>query len=205
MLRSAPVSPSPPYDLRSLVARLTCLARPVASAEPVARASVAAILRDAGPGHDAELLFIRRAERDGDPWSGHMAFPGGRSDAADASLVATAVRETREEVGIDLEAHGTLLAELPELHAIARGRRTGLLITPFVFALEREAPLIFDPAEVAEALWAPFGALARREDAGTLTYELEGRAVELPCLRVQGRVVWGLTYRMLEMLFEALA
>jgi 8-oxo-dGTP pyrophosphatase MutT (NUDIX family) len=180
------------------------LPKPVASDEPVARAAVAAVLRDPGGGRDAALLLFRRAERDGDPWSGHMAFPGGRSDAADRSLLATAVRETREEVGLDLDADGTLLAELPELHAIARGKRTGLLITPFVFALTREAPLVFDEAEVAEALWAPFGPLARREDAGTLPYELEGKKVELPCLRVQGRVVWGLTYRMLEMLFEAL-
>ena len=136
----------------------------------VPRAAVAAIF-----GPEDELLFIQRAERAGDVWSGHMAFPGGRAAAADASLVATAVRETREEVGIDLERHGTLLAELPELDAIARGRRAGLLITPFVFALEREAPLVFDPVEVAEALWAPFGALARREDAGTMAYAIEGR------------------------------
>lgn len=195
----------PPYDLASLTARLSRLPRPAASPTPGARASVAAILRDAGPGRDAELLLIRRAERDGDPWSGHMAFPGGRRDAADATPLATAVRETREEVGIDLEAHGSLLAELPELPAVARGRPTGLIITPFVHALHRDVTLAFDPDEVAEALWAPLGPLARGEGAGVMAYEHEGQPLELPCLHVEGRVVWGLTYRMLQMLFEALA
>ncbi|MFT3769362.1 MAG: CoA pyrophosphatase [Minicystis sp.] len=199
------MSPAPPYDLPSLAARLAQLPRPGMSADPVARAAVAAILRDPGGGRDAEILFIRRAERHGDPWSGHMAFPGGRRDEDDASILATAVRETREEVGLDLEGHGTLLAELPELHAIAHGKRAGLIITPFVFALESDAPLSFAHHEVAEALWTPFGPLARREHAGTMTWEMEGRSLELPCLNVDGRVVWGLTYRMLEMLFEALS
>jgi 8-oxo-dGTP pyrophosphatase MutT (NUDIX family) len=199
------VSPPPPFDLPSLAARLARLPRPIASDEPVARASVAAVLRDPGGGRDAELLLIRRAEREGDPWSGHMAFPGGRRDASDASLLATAVRETREEVGLDLETHGTLLAELPELHAIARGKRAGMLITPFVFALDRDVTLTYDADEVAEALWAPFGPLARRENAGTIPWEVEGNTLHLPCLKVDGRIVWGLTYRMMEMLFEALA
>lgn len=165
---------------------------------------MAAILRDPGGGGDAELLLIRRAEREGDPWSGHMAFPGGRHDEGDPSAFATAVRETREEVGLDLDTHGALLAELPELPAIARGLRTDLTITPFVFALARDVPLTFEDAEVAEALWAPMGPLSRREGAGTRPYELDGRRLDLPCIHVAGREVWGLTYRMLEMLFEAL-
>ncbi|APR87214.1 putative nudix hydrolase YeaB [Minicystis rosea] len=202
---SAPVPPDLSYDLPSLGARLARLPLPVRSTEPIARAAVAAVLRDPGGGRDAEILFIRRAERDGDPWSGHMAFPGGRCDQADATLFVTALRETREEVGLDLEAHGNLLTELPELHAIAHGRRAGLLITPFVFALERDVPLVFSDGEVAEALWAPLGPLARKEGAETISYTLDGRTLELPSLRVDGRVVWGLTYRMLEMLFEALA
>jgi 8-oxo-dGTP pyrophosphatase MutT (NUDIX family) len=153
----------------------------------------------------AEVLLIRRAERLGDPWSGHMAFPGGRWDAADVDLRATAVRETREEVGIDLDAHGALLGRLPDLEAVARAKRTGLIITPFVFALARDVPLTFDADEVAEAIWAPLAPLARGEGADTLSWEVEGHAIELPCWRVQGRVVWGLTYRMLQSLFEVLA
>lgn len=198
------MSPPPPYDLPSLAARLARLPRPEVSAEDIPRAAVAAILRDPGEGRDAEILLIRRAERHGDPWSGHMAFPGGRRDDVDITLLATAIRETQEEVGLDLDTHGRVLAELPELHAIAHGKRAGLMITPYVFALDRDAALTFDAHEVAEALWAPFGPLARKEGASTLPYELEGRTLDLPCLDVQGRIVWGLTYRMLEMLFEAL-
>jgi 8-oxo-dGTP pyrophosphatase MutT (NUDIX family) len=165
-------------------------------------AAVAAVLRPGSAG--AEALLIRRAERAGDPWSGHMAFPGGRRDAGDADLYATAVRETREEVGLDLDAHGTLLGRLEDLPAVAKAKRIGLTITPFVFALTHEVALTFDAVEVADALWAPLGPLARGESADTFPYSVEGRTVELPCWRVEGRVVWGLTYRMLQSLFEVL-
>jgi 8-oxo-dGTP pyrophosphatase MutT (NUDIX family) len=210
----------PPYDLPSLAARLARVARPSAPAEliridndpsppsaPLKRAAVAAILRDPGLGADAELLLIRRTEREGDPWSGHIAFPGGRSDDRDPSLFATAVRETREEVGLDLEAHGTLLAEMTEIAAVARSKRIGMTITPFVFRLDREVPFTLDPREVAETLWVPFGPLARRDQPGTLEYMIEGYPVELPCLYVgeQRHVLWGLTHRMLEMMLEAMS
>jgi 8-oxo-dGTP pyrophosphatase MutT (NUDIX family) len=197
--------PTPPrsFDLPTVAARLRGLpARPRQAAEG-ARASVAAILRE-GPERGAELLLIRRAEHPRDPWSGHMAFPGGRRDEADRDLLHTAVREAREEVGIDLEQHGSLLAQLGEVPAIARGRRTGLTIDPFVFALHADVPLVYQPDEVAEALWTPLAPLVRGEGAGTYHYEHEGRVLDLPCLRVGERVVWGLTYQMLQMLFAVL-
>jgi 8-oxo-dGTP pyrophosphatase MutT (NUDIX family) len=198
------LQPPPSFDLPSVTARLAGLPRRPRDAAEGARASVAAILRE-GPERRAELLLIRRADHPQDPWSGHMAFPGGRRDEADRDLLHTAVREAREEVGIDLDLHGTLLAHLGEVPAIARGRRTGLTIDPFVFALHTDVPIVFDPGEVAEALWTPLAPLARGEGAGTFTYEHEGRALELPCLRVGERVVWGLTYQMLQMLFTALS
>ena len=62
-------------------------------------AAVAAILTDErGP----DLLFIHRVAHDRDPWSGHIAFPGGRIEEEDASSRAAAERETREELGMDL-------------------------------------------------------------------------------------------------------
>jgi 8-oxo-dGTP pyrophosphatase MutT (NUDIX family) len=191
------------FELSRIAERLRRRPAPPPIADEGARASVAAILRE-GPDREAELLLIRRAEHPADPWSGHMAFPGGRRDQGDRDRVHTAIREAREEVGIDLERHGRLLAHLGELPAIARGRRTGLTIDPFVFALHEDVPVVFDRDEVAEALWTPLAPLARGEGAGTLTYVHEGQPLELPCLRVGERVVWGLTYQMLQMLFGAL-
>jgi 8-oxo-dGTP pyrophosphatase MutT (NUDIX family) len=166
------------------------------------RAAVAAILREGGG--EAEVLLIRRAEHPDDPWSGHMAFPGGRRQEEDRSDADTAIRETREEVGVDLRAHGSLVTRLADVAAVARGKRTGLTIAPFVFALHADVVLTFDPAEVSEALWAPLGPLARGEGGGTMRYEVEGQVIVLPCLDVAGHRVWGLTYRMLQLLFEAI-
>lgn len=189
-------------DLATIAARLAPSRSAGHQPRPGSHAAVAAVLRTGTAG--AEVLLIQRAERAGDPWSGHMAFPGGRRDAADRDLVATAVRETREEVGLDLDTHGALLGRLADVDAVAKARRTGLTVTPFVFALEREVELTFDATEVAAALWAPLGPLARGESAGTVPYTIEGRTLDLPCWRVEGRVVWGLTYQMLRSLFEVL-
>ena len=92
-----------------------------AAAEPK-RAAVAAVLRPGSNG--PEVLLIRRAEHPNDPWSGHMAFPGGREDPCDADLFGTAVRETLEEVALDLTTNAALLGTLDDLPAVARGKRT---------------------------------------------------------------------------------
>jgi 8-oxo-dGTP pyrophosphatase MutT (NUDIX family) len=163
-------------------------------------AAVSTILRDGERG--AEVLLIRRAEHGDDPWSGHMAFPGGRHEPTDPSLLDTAVRETREEVGIDLGRDAELLARLAEIPAIARGKRVGLTVTPFVFALTHDAPLQLNH-EVAEAIWAPLEHFTAAESATTVSYALDGTTLSLPGWTVEGRIVWGLTYRMLEQLLDA--
>lgn len=177
------------------------LAQAPEAPSPPRRAAVATILRDASPG--PEVLLIRRAEHPRDPWSGHMAFPGGREDPTDPDLFDTAVRETREELALDLMAHARLIGRLDEIPAVARGRRTGLSVHPYVFELTSEAP--FAPnGEVAEALWAPLLPLMRGELLTTIPYELEGRRLDLPAHNVQGRIVWGLTFKMLDSLFARL-
>jgi 8-oxo-dGTP pyrophosphatase MutT (NUDIX family) len=162
-------------------------------------AAVAAVLRDAAGG--AEVLLIRRATHAGDPWSGHMALPGGRRDPGDPDLLFTAHRETREELGLDLGRDARLIGQLEILPALARAHRVELLIAPYVFQLARDVPLTPNH-EVQEAIWAPLGPMARGELSTTYPYEWEGQRWEMPAYDVQGRIVWGLTYRMLAALFE---
>jgi 8-oxo-dGTP pyrophosphatase MutT (NUDIX family) len=160
------------------------------------RAAVALVLRDGAPG-GIELLFIRRAEHEKDPWSGHMGFPGGRAEPGDASPEATAVRETLEETGLDLGRDGERLGALDEVKALARGRPVDLVIAPFVFRLRRR--LDGTPShEVVSLHWLPLGRLLDPETLSTLQYQYEETVLELPCLRIDGLVIWGLTYRMFE-------
>jgi len=172
--------------------------------EEQVHAAVAAILRDRPDGGGAELFFIQRAEHPNDPWSGHIAFPGGRREARDASLLATAIRETREEVGLDLE-RAELVARLPEVPAFIRTKRGTLVVTPFVFAMRGEDVVVMN-REVAATLWIPLASFARGEGKGTYRFTWEKKDYEVPCFRIgpEQKVLWGMTYRMLETMLHAL-
>ena len=111
-----------PIDFDALRARLAARPFSADSDEPGERAAVTAVIRN-HPERGAELLVIRRAEHPLDPWSGHMAFPGGRRELTDPDLSHTALRETFEEVGLDLRRDGALLTRLPDVPAIGRGER----------------------------------------------------------------------------------
>ncbi len=144
-----------------------------------------------------EVLLIKRAERQHDPWSGHVAFPGGRHDAADASLYETAVREAREEVGLCLD-RAEHLGRLDDLQAVARARLVDLVIEPHVFFVAHDEPLALRAAEVEEALWVPLEPMLTGASLTTRPYVHEGRSFEMPGYFVGDHVVWGLTHRMLE-------
>lgn len=181
----------------------------------VRRAAVALILREAeragstlelssrgSPLPDSEILLIRRAEHELDPWSGHMALPGGRHDPTDETLLHTVERETREEVGIDLTRHAMLIGRLPEMPAIARGHQVGMTIAPFVFVVSESPPLALN-YEVAEAVWASLGLLASGRVNTTVPYTRgDSLTMQFPGWDLEGRVVWGLTHRMVGMLLE---
>jgi 8-oxo-dGTP pyrophosphatase MutT (NUDIX family) len=165
------------------------------------RAAVAMVLRG-GPA-SPEVLFIERAERQGDPWSGHMAFPGGRIEPGDAGARGAAEREAHEEVGLDLRG-AERLGRLDDLHGQRASGVPKLLISAFVYHLTDPPPLAPN-YEVRDAFWFPLVELHRPERHvpwRILGYE----AAPFPGILVgqPGRqVVWGLTYRFLEVFFRA--
>ena len=168
---------------------------PARVTEPVAaRAAVALILRE-GRG-SLETLLIRRADHPQDPWSGQMAFPGGRAEPGDEDLRSTAIRETAEEIGVDLATGAECLGMLDEVRAMARMRPVSLTILPFVFRLK--GPVEPAPSsEVRSVHWIPLDLLLAAERRSVMDYVQEGATLQFPCLRVEDVVIWGLTYRML--------
>ena len=159
--------------------------------------AVAAILAPGETGHEA--LFIRRAERAGDPWSGQIGLPGGRRETEDADRLDTAVRETEEEVGVAL-TRGSLLGPLDDLHPRTPSLPP-VVISPYVFGLERR-PETRLSEEVAGVLWIPLADLLRRES--TAQVPVMGRQLDVPCYRVEETVIWGLTYRIIRSLLPLL-
>jgi 8-oxo-dGTP diphosphatase len=152
-----------------------------------------AILRTPAP--TESVLLMRRAERAGDPWSGHWSFPGGRREPADPDLAQTALRELSEECGIAL---GTERIESALPPVLAR-RRVGrfLLVAPFVFRVDCEMPVILDPREAVQAVWVPLSILAdpARHRLGPVPGMPE--CMLFPSIDLDGMPLWGFTYRLI--------
>lgn len=162
------------------------------------RASVALIVRLSEP--DLELLFIERPVSPSDPWSGHMAFPGGHRDPGEDDLSA-AIREAMEEVGIDLLAGGMLLGRLDDIQPVRGGPQ--LAVAAFVFAVPADTVDRPYPPEVAQALWIPLRHLTDPRAAAEHLHILEGGDRRtFPGVSYNGHVIWGLTYRMLMQFLE---
>lgn len=166
-----------------------------------ARAAVAMVLAE----HDdrSEVLFIERARQQGDPWSGHMAFPGGRVEPRDeGSTRRAAERETLEEVGLSL-TDASYLGRLDDLEGRPR-RRDSLLISAHVFRVESPGPLRWN-YEVERAFWFPLAGLL---DAGRhVPYPRRFEGVQMPGILVghpERHIVWGLTYRFLDVFLAAI-
>jgi len=177
--------PAPFPELKS---RLAARA-PARSAEPGRLETSVALILTPGP-RGPEALFIRRAVRAGDPWSGHIGLPGGRREPVDADLLETAVRETREEVGVELSPD-CLLGALDDLTPSAP-TLPPLFIRPYAFGLgERPNARLSD--EVAETVWLSLRDLPA--SAGKSAVQVRGSNVEVDCFMPAGLVIWGLTYR----------
>lgn len=141
------------------------------------------------------VLLIRRAERAGDPWSGHWSFPGGRRHAEDLDLLQTALRELEEECGIRL-GREQMESAMPPAPAGQKGRAL-LLVAPYRFRVEAELPTILDPREAVEAAWIPLSVL--RDPARHSLSSVPGlpKQMQYPAIVWNGVPVWGFTYRVI--------
>jgi 8-oxo-dGTP pyrophosphatase MutT (NUDIX family) len=173
----------------SLAARTSLrAARPVT--EGVRQAAVAVVLHDVA---SPRVLLMKRAEREGDPWSGHISLPGGGYQASDGDLRVTAIRETREELGVELEG-ARLLGHLDTLHPRSSGPK-GIEVTPFVFVTEAVLEPVCGPEALA-AFWLPIDLAASGALDGR--YQIPSSELWFPSWTYEGHVIWGLTRRILD-------
>ncbi|MBV9928278.1 MAG: CoA pyrophosphatase [Acidobacteria bacterium] len=165
-------------------------------------AAVALVLREGTEG--PELLVIKRSEAEHDHWSGHLALPGGRVEPEDESLLATAARETSEEVGLDPRAGGEAIARLgtvrPQSPLAPR-----VSVTPFVFVAPPEFHATWEGGpgeltlseEVAATFWFPVDELKRGGRSAVFRMVFAGVEREWPAYPSQHGLIWGITERIL--------
>jgi 8-oxo-dGTP pyrophosphatase MutT (NUDIX family) len=191
-----------PLDLALIRERIEAhrptLARPASDERPLL-AAVALVLHEP-PGGEPELLFIERARKEGDPWSGQMAFPGGRLDPTDADIAATAAREAFEEVGIRLERP---LGRLDDFAGSRNPRVPPLVVSPFVYEV-RERPTLVPNVEVQSTVWIPVPWILHPDSGYDYRFERPEFSGTFPAIRYDRYTVWGLTYRILGSLFSVL-
>lgn len=163
----------------------------------VTHAAVTLFLRpvdgDTGAG-SAEILFIKRAVRHGDPWSGHLALPGGRAEESDPTLADLAMREAAEEVGIDARQGGRLLGRLTTVRPLGV-RIPAVTVTPFVALAPPGAIPRLQPEEVEAAFWMPVAELKRTGRSAAVRWEGREGTRELPAFPSPKGPIWGITER----------
>lgn len=153
------------------------------------RAAVALLLT---PDPD-QLLLIRRAQRSSDPWSGHLALPGGRWDPLDPDLLATAIRETREETGLVLQ-RDWCVAQLDDLGPVSRVLPP-IVVRPLVFNLPQPLPPGLSE-EVAQASWVPLELLNNTVRQRRVMEFPDGRR-EVSGYPLEQGFLWGMTERII--------
>ncbi len=178
---------------RQLADRLASFNALTIEPERIPQAAVALILREQSGA--AEALIIKRAEREGDPWSGNLALPGGRAQTDDRDLLATAARETLEEIGVDLLGGGEFIGQLP-LIAPRNPRLPQIEITPLVAIAPPESSLQFSH-EVSTAFWVSVAQLKREGRSGEYKRQFGGVLQKWPAYPTEQGLIWGITERIL--------
>ncbi len=189
------------FNANSLSPRLLALKNSLSASNPgiqeeKVEAAVGLMILDENA--DLETLLIQRTERHDDPWSGQIGLPGGRTKPSDGTIRSTIHREVLEEIGVDLSIEGE------ELGALSIGqpmRRLEMRVKPVVYGLKRRPSVIIGP-EVSSAFWVSLSKLPSKNTTSQVSIRGEQRTVE--CFLVEGKVVWGYTYRVLTELLQVL-
>lgn len=181
------------FDLDALKKRIRTGTFTPESQENMPFAAVAIIINPKDNG--GSVLLIKRVERLSDPWSGQIAFPGGHKAQGDHDYLETAVREAGEEVGIDLQEH-VLLGHLP----VVRAHTQRIWVLPYVFELKANVPVGLN-REISESFWAPLSSLKSMRVTET-EVEVERGKLRVDAYVYDGRVIWGLTYRIINILLD---
>lgn len=175
--------------------------------ERVRQAAVTLLLRETSG--KAEALIIKRAEFEGDPWSGHLALPGGRAEAQDEDLLATAAREVREEIGIDLldaagpnGARTRFIGQLPLIAPRNPGLPT-IEITPLVALAPQELTLQLSN-EVETAFWVSIPQLKHEGPSATYLLRHQDLILKRPAYPTEAGLIWGITERILTSFLDLL-
>ena len=188
-------------SFQEVIDRLSVVESPV-DPVPSKRAAVAISVRSGVSG--PEILMIQRAVRQGDPWSGHMGFPGGRKDESDASDMVCAKRETREEIGFDLDIYGELVCQLSDVNTGWRADRPEMLVAPFVFKVG-STPVFELNHEVDDTLWVPLSFLLNDANRSRHQWDWRGEVLESDAFTFDDRLIWGLSLMMIDELLQIIA
>ncbi len=169
--------------------RLTKMLKPT-SENLDANAAVALLLR--ATNQDFQVLFVKRAEKSGDPWSGQTAFPGGKRDPEDRNLKETVVRETLEETSINLLEGCRFLGATEPVRST---QKPEMKILPFVVLLEKEQAIKLNE-ELTEYFWTPLKELAKHKGTAKFSFG------EYPAYIIENHIIWGLTYKIMQNLLS---